>query len=78
MYRALCDHHIDFTRSVGCDWHFVFMGYGDDWRERRRVFHQYFNPNAAVTYRPRELKVARQLLARLLETPDDFMIHLRQ
>ncbi|KAI0743064.1 cytochrome P450 [Daedaleopsis nitida] len=62
---------------VGCDWHFVFMGYGDDWRERRRVFHQYFHPNAAVNYRPRSLKVARELLRRLLESPDDFMVHLR-
>ncbi|KAI0325277.1 cytochrome P450 [Cubamyces sp. BRFM 1775] len=62
---------------VGCDWHFVFMGYGDSWRERRRVFHQYFHPNAATNYRPREIKVARELLRRLLETPDDFMIHLR-
>ncbi|CDO75710.1 hypothetical protein BN946_scf184493.g8 [Trametes cinnabarina] len=62
---------------VGCDWHFVFMGYGDSWRERRRVFHQYFHPNATTSYRPREIKVARELLRRLLETPDDFMIHLR-
>nr|BED42963.1 cytochrome P450 monooxygenase [Trametes versicolor] len=62
---------------VGCDWHFVFMGYGDSWRERRRVFHQYFHPNAATNYRPRELKVARELLRRLLQTPDEFMVHLR-
>ncbi|TFK81327.1 cytochrome P450 [Polyporus arcularius HHB13444] len=62
---------------VGCDWHFVFMGYGEDWRERRRVFHQYFHPNATKNYRPRELKVARELLRRLLESPDDFMVHLR-
>ncbi|KAI8996249.1 cytochrome P450 [Trametes punicea] len=62
---------------VGCDWHFVFMGYGENWRERRRVFHQYFHPNAATTYRPKELKVARELLRRLLETPEDFMVHLR-
>ena len=54
------------------------MGYGDSWRERRRVFHQYFHPNAILNYRPLELKVARQLLSRLIETPDDFMIHLRQ
>ncbi|RPD63476.1 cytochrome P450 [Lentinus tigrinus ALCF2SS1-6] len=62
---------------VGCDWHFVFMGYGESWRERRRVFHQYFHPNATKNYRPRELKVARELLRRLLESPDDFMVHLR-
>ncbi|TBU24926.1 cytochrome P450, partial [Dichomitus squalens] len=62
---------------VGCNWHFLFMDYGDDWRERRRVFHQFFHSNASVGYRPRELKVARELLSRLLESPDDFMTHLR-
>ncbi|KZT03231.1 cytochrome P450 [Laetiporus sulphureus 93-53] len=62
---------------VGCDWHFVFMGYGDRWRERRRVFHQHFHLTAALQYRPRALKGARTLLRRLLENPDDFMIHLR-
>ncbi|KAH9911775.1 cytochrome P450 [Epithele typhae] len=66
-----------YSDSVGCDWHFVFMGYGDSWRERRRVFHQYFHPNATIEYRPRTLKVARELLLRLLDTPDDFMVHLR-
>lgn len=72
------DFIADGRHRVGCNWHFVFMGYGDDWRERRRVFHQFFHPNAAVAYRPRELKVARELLRRLLESPDDFMTHLRQ
>ncbi|KAI0758757.1 cytochrome P450 [Fomes fomentarius] len=62
---------------VGCDWHFVFMGYGESWRERRRVFHQYFHPNATLNYRPRELKVARELMRRLLESPDEYMTHLR-
>ncbi|PCH43276.1 cytochrome P450 [Wolfiporia cocos MD-104 SS10] len=62
---------------VGCDWHFVFMGYGDRWRERRRIFHQHFHPSAALQHRPKALKGARVLLYRLLETPDDFMTHLR-
>lgn len=62
---------------VGCDWHFVFMGYGDHWRERRRIFHQHFHPTAALQYRPRAIRGARVLIQRLLETPDDFMMHLR-
>ncbi|KZT68589.1 cytochrome P450 [Daedalea quercina L-15889] len=62
---------------VGCDWHFVFMGYGNRWRERRRVFHQYFHPSAAMQHRPRALRGARFLLNCLLDAPDDFMGHLR-
>lgn len=68
----------DHLYRVGCDWHFVFMGYGDHWRERRRIFHQHFHPTAALQYRPRAIHGARVLIQRLLETPDDFMMHLRQ
>lgn len=76
LFRILPSHLTE--RSMGCDWHFVFMGYGDGWRERRRIFHQYFHPNAALQYRPIELKGARELLRRLLTNPDNFMRHLRQ
>ncbi|KAH9929328.1 cytochrome P450 [Fomitopsis serialis] len=76
--HLLCVRDLDSLHSrVGCDWHFVFMGYGDRWRERRRVFHQHFHPAAALQHRPRALKGARVLLNRLLDTPDDFMGHLR-
>jgi len=54
------------------------MPYGEYWREHRRLFHQEFHPTATLRYRPQEVKGTHQLLRRLLNTPDDWMSHLRQ
>ncbi|KAI0920701.1 hypothetical protein AcW1_002368 [Taiwanofungus camphoratus] len=62
---------------VGCDWHFVFMAYGDRWRERRRIFHQHFHAAASLQHRTRVIKGARLLVRRLREAPEDFISHLR-
>ncbi|GBE86826.1 cytochrome P450 [Sparassis crispa] len=62
---------------IGANWFFTFMGYGQDWRVRRQAFHQEFHPAAAVKYRPRQVKVARELLRHLLADPDAFLEHLR-
>lgn len=64
--------------SVGWDRCFAFLGYGDDWREHRRLFHQYFNANAVHGYHPKMMREARELLGRLLVSSDgDFMKNLR-
>ncbi|GJE88567.1 cytochrome P450 [Phanerochaete sordida] len=51
---------------------FSFLGYGDEWREHRRLFHQYFSGSAIENYHPKILKEARKVLTRL-HTSDDFM-----
>ncbi|KAH9941402.1 cytochrome P450 [Amylocystis lapponica] len=62
---------------VGFDYHFAFMKYGEQWREYRRVFHQHFNASASRRHQPKSAEGARELLRRLLESPDEFMEHLR-
>ena len=54
------------------------MPYGSIWREHRRTFHQFFNQTASVPYHPHEVKAARKLLLRLMETPEEFNDHLLQ
>ncbi|KAJ7874655.1 cytochrome P450 [Mycena leptocephala] len=51
---------------------------GDEWRVHRRLLNESFNVKASRTYEPNELTVTRTLLHRLLDTPDDFLPHLRQ
>ena len=63
---------------MGLSYDFGFMPYGERWKERRKIFHQEFNTTAAAKHRPAELSGARDLLGRLLDTPNDFMNHLRQ
>ncbi|OAX34944.1 hypothetical protein K503DRAFT_672313, partial [Rhizopogon vinicolor AM-OR11-026] len=51
-------------------------GYGDAWRKHRRIFHQAFRPEAAVIYRPMQLRKAHQLLLELLHDPGNYEHHL--
>ena len=50
---------------------FVLMNYGNQWRLHRRVFHQSFNADAVLQYRPVQLASARRLLFALLQHPHE-------
>lgn len=62
---------------VGLDRNFGFVPYGDVWREHRRLFHQYFRLDMVPKYHDRMLKHTKDLLQRLLVSPDRLMEHLR-
>ena len=62
---------------MGFTWAFSLMPYGSSWRRHRKVFHQYFYPNAVANYVPKQLVEARNTLLRLDERPADFMDHIR-
>ncbi|KAF7369933.1 Cytochrome p450 [Mycena sanguinolenta] len=57
---------------MGFHWHLAFMQY-----EHRKVFLQQFQPSEVLLHRPVELQAARQLLQRLLDSPDKYERHLR-
>ncbi|KAG0706675.1 cytochrome P450 [Suillus ampliporus] len=54
----------------------TMRSYGDAWRRHRRIFHQAFRPEAAVIYRPMQLRKAHQLLVNLLHDPANYELHL--
>ncbi|RXW20872.1 hypothetical protein EST38_g4984 [Candolleomyces aberdarensis] len=62
---------------IGFDWHFGFMPYGDEWKERRKMFQQVFHPTRTEFYRPKLLKAVRNFLIRLLDDPKDYFAHCR-
>ncbi|ESK84364.1 cytochrome p450 [Moniliophthora roreri MCA 2997] len=62
---------------MGWGWSFGMMNYGEDWKNHRRVFHQFFNQNVVERYQLIQLKEAHALLRRLYETPEDFLGHIR-
>ncbi|THU90783.1 cytochrome P450 [Dendrothele bispora CBS 962.96] len=62
---------------AGFDWHIAFMPYGDTWKEHRTLFHKELQPPATLLYRPRQLEAIRKVLLRFLESPDDYLSHLR-
>ena len=63
---------MDFT------WNMAFHRYGSQWRNHRRAFHDYFHPNVIHKYHSTQIVTTRAFLRRLLKSPDDFMLHIRQ
>ena len=59
--------HTHVYKRLGVDWMFAMMPYGPEWRSRRRLFHQYFGPNAVIEYREVQRQCVRRLLGQGLE-----------
>ncbi|THU81799.1 cytochrome P450 [Dendrothele bispora CBS 962.96] len=51
---------------------FVFMPYGNSWRECRKLFHQELNPSDPTSYEPNVLRSSRLLLKNILKAPEDW------
>ncbi|KDQ53894.1 hypothetical protein JAAARDRAFT_197004 [Jaapia argillacea MUCL 33604] len=62
---------------MGWDGFISLMRYGSQWREYRRVFHQYFNQLAVKKYQGIQARESQAFLRRLLETPEDFYDNIR-
>ena len=64
--------------SFGWSFNFGWAPYGDKWRSQRKIFHQAFRAEAAIAYRPVQLKKARQLILDILREPHDFVKHIQR
>ncbi|KAG1855593.1 cytochrome P450, partial [Suillus subluteus] len=54
---------------------FAFIGYGDEWRLCRRLFHQTFRPESAVKFRPMQIRRAREMIVNLVDEPQHYHDH---
>ncbi|KAG2356965.1 cytochrome P450 [Suillus spraguei] len=54
---------------------FAFLGYGDEWRRCRRLFHQTFRSESAVKFRPMQITRAREMVANLFDDPRHYHNH---
>ncbi|EGN96539.1 hypothetical protein SERLA73DRAFT_184621 [Serpula lacrymans var. lacrymans S7.3] len=65
------------TDLFGWSFHLGNRGYGNEFRQQRRQFHQAFHTKAALKYHPVQLRRVNQLLVHLLETPENYANHLQ-
>jgi cytochrome P450 len=56
----------------------LFMKYAQQWRMIRKMIHSLLNVQAARTYVPYQDLENKQMLNDLLDTPDDFVNHMRR
>ncbi|KAF8558411.1 cytochrome P450 [Imleria badia] len=64
--------------AYGWSFNFGWAPYGDEWRSQRRIFHQAFRAEAALAFRPVQLRKARQLVLDILVAPRDFYKHIQR
>ena len=58
---------------------FGLMPYGDEWRAHRRMFQQYYSQKNLPQIQERGIECIRKgLLPNLIESPDDFIYHVRK
>ncbi len=63
--------------SVGTDWNFAFLSYGESWKSHRKTFVSKFGIRKAVDYLELQENLTKQVLRRLLRTPENFLDHLQ-
>ncbi|KAJ7607903.1 cytochrome P450 [Roridomyces roridus] len=56
----------------------AFMRYGEQWRAHRRLFQNTFQADAIKKFHSTELLSAHLLLRRILDDPENVLLHLRQ
>jgi len=59
------------------DWTFGMMPYGAEWKQHRRVFHQFVNQHAVAQYHPIIVQENLELLRQLKADPENFMDHMK-
>ncbi|KAF9443998.1 cytochrome P450 [Macrolepiota fuliginosa MF-IS2] len=65
------------NEMMGWDFNFALMRYGPWWRRNRRMFHQYFNMNEVHKYDDIQRAETHVFLQRLLDSPEEFIHHIR-
>ncbi|KAJ2919895.1 hypothetical protein MD484_g610, partial [Candolleomyces efflorescens] len=66
-----------YSSRMGWDYLFAMLPYGEEWRERRRMFVQHFRPADTSIIRPRQHEFVGRLLVELSRKPDQFFEVLR-
>ncbi|KAJ3774227.1 cytochrome P450 [Lentinula raphanica] len=62
---------------IGWDRDLLVLPYGEDLKAHRKLFQQEFHPNNNVLHQPHEKKALVVFLNNLLDTPEDWLAHIR-
>ena len=62
---------------MGDDWSFILQSYGENWRKRRKVFHQYLGAGAVRDFDGHVTEHVGEFLKRLSSSPNHMFEHTR-
>ncbi|KAI9570433.1 cytochrome P450 [Boletus coccyginus] len=63
------------VEPYGHDYNLGFARYGPEWRLGRRIIHQTFRAEAALAFRPMQLRRARQIIINIIDDPSAYPFH---
>ncbi|KAG1846138.1 cytochrome P450 [Suillus tomentosus] len=64
--RIYCDRpDLATLKPFGWSIVFAYVGYGNEWRLCRRLFHQTFRSDSALKFRPMQIKQAQEMILRI-------------
>ncbi|OAX34585.1 cytochrome P450, partial [Rhizopogon vinicolor AM-OR11-026] len=63
------------VKPFGWSCNFGFLGYNDEWRLRRRLFHQTFRPESARKFCPMHIKRAHEMIVNMIDDPQRYYSH---
>jgi cytochrome P450 len=64
---------------MGIDYLFALMPYGEEWKNHRRLFEQYFAPKDIKREEKRILDFVRKgLLPNIYQAPEDYLAHIKR
>ncbi|KAI9570434.1 cytochrome P450, partial [Boletus coccyginus] len=63
------------VEPYGHDYNLGFARYGPEWRLCRRIIHQTFRAEAALAFRPMQLRRARQIVINIIDDPSAYPFH---
>ncbi|KAF9522740.1 cytochrome P450 [Crepidotus variabilis] len=69
--------HAAMVDLMGWDFNSALKPYGTVWRNHRRLLHQYLKPEVIPNYQATQEKKVHDMLLQLLESPSNFMSHIR-
>ncbi|KAF6761857.1 cytochrome P450 [Ephemerocybe angulata] len=62
---------------MGYDWTMPTLPYNSKWKSQRRLFSKYFSASNTSAYHPRVREFTHLMLPKLLNTPEDFITHIK-
>ncbi|TFK41794.1 cytochrome P450 [Crucibulum laeve] len=63
---------------MGWDWFMSALPYGEQWKDQRRLFQQHFHPSNVTVYEDTIVEYVHEFLSDILQTPQDFLAHVRR
>ncbi|KAF9475162.1 cytochrome P450 [Pholiota conissans] len=68
---------VPMINLMGWDFGTGFKPYGSTWHAHRRLMQQMFKPASSLAYRPVQTEKVHDLLVGLLDSPEDFLTHIK-